>query len=479
MTTTPLPLRIFLATPGDLSDERQVVATTIEEHNRRHRGKTNPGFQIVGWEQVRGTAQRPQEAINELISECHFMIVMFKQKWGSEPGSPWGYTSGTEEELFTGLLELGQADQPMKDVWVAFMSHASPEERVTRLKEQMVREHSMLFEATAGIRELKEKLAERLTSWENMASAKRPRHIDLISSTGREMLKAARLRIAGEKLVDLGQPVVGRASLAEAAAIGGPVENLAYARLLARQGELDNAFDSTQLAIDQCLEGVSDLYSNLTAEAIAAQAGVLRRQGQTHAAIGRLEHALTLLIEDDPFTDQIRTTILDNLGIAHQSLNQLEKAKAAFTASLEIRTTSAHEQEIAQSSVNLARLAVAARDLPAALERAREAEDYLQHSAATALHANAATLLAQVLLRLGEPKSGIPHAERALALNQQFANTQGEAISLLLLAQCFRAAGQPDAAIEYAKRCLQINEEMENAKGVERARWLLTELDAA
>lgn len=68
VTTAPLPLRIFLATPGDLSDERQVVATTIEEHNRRHRGKTNPGFQTVGWEQVRGTAQRPQEAISELIS---------------------------------------------------------------------------------------------------------------------------------------------------------------------------------------------------------------------------------------------------------------------------------------------------------------------------------------------------------------------------------------------------------------------------
>lgn len=473
---TPLPLRIFLATPGDLSDERQVVATTVAEHNRRRRGKTNVVFEIVGWEQVRGTARRPQEAINELISESHFMIVMFKEKWGSEPGSPWGYTSGTEEELFTGLLELGQGDQPMRDVWVAFMSHASAEERVTRLKEQMVREHSMLFEATPGVRELKEKLTERLASWENMASAKRQRHIDLISSTGREMLKAARLRIAGEKLVDLGQPAAGRASLAEAAAIGGPVENLAYARLLARQGELDEAFDSTQLAIDQCLEGAADLYSNLTAEAIAAQAGLLRRQGKTHAAIGRLEHALTLLVEDDPFTNRIRTTILDNLGIAHQSLDQLERAEAAFRESLDLRIISSHKHEIAQSLVNLARLAVAARDLSSALDRANEAEEYLQQSAATALHANAATLLAQVHLRLGEPESAIPHAERALALNQQFANTQGEAISLLLLAQCFRAADKPDAAIDFARRCLEINEEMDNATGAERARWLLTEL---
>ncbi len=64
---------------------------------------------------MRGTVRRAQEAINELIAESHFMIALFKNAWGSTPGSPWGYTSGTEEELFTGLLELGQAEQPMRD----------------------------------------------------------------------------------------------------------------------------------------------------------------------------------------------------------------------------------------------------------------------------------------------------------------------------------------------------------------------------
>ena len=64
----------------------------------------------TGWERVRGTARRPQEAINELIGESHFLIGLFKASWGSEPGSPRGYASGTEEELFTGLLELGRAE---------------------------------------------------------------------------------------------------------------------------------------------------------------------------------------------------------------------------------------------------------------------------------------------------------------------------------------------------------------------------------
>lgn len=96
-----LPLRIFLASPGDVGGEREVVRACVAEHNARRRGETNVVFEVLGWERVRGTARRPQEAINELIAESHFLIALFKSSWGSEPGSPWGYTSGTEEELFT------------------------------------------------------------------------------------------------------------------------------------------------------------------------------------------------------------------------------------------------------------------------------------------------------------------------------------------------------------------------------------------
>ena len=97
--------------------------------------ESNAAYEVVGWERVRGTARRPQEAINELIGESHFLIALFKGSWGSEPGSPWGYTSGTEEELFTGLLELGRAEQPMRDVWVVFLDHPSPAGQIVKSPE--------------------------------------------------------------------------------------------------------------------------------------------------------------------------------------------------------------------------------------------------------------------------------------------------------------------------------------------------------
>lgn len=471
-----LPLRIFLASPGDLGDERKAVRACVDEYNARRRGESSVTYEVVGWERVRGTARRPQEAINELIGESHFLVALFKASWGSEPGSPWGYTSGTEEELFTGLLELGRAEQPMRDVWVAFLDHHSPADQIVELRQQMYRHHSMMYESIADVRELKHQLTERLHAWEASAGSKVPRHVDLLPSSGKEVLRAANLRLHGEKLVELGQAEAGRIALEEAAVLGGPVEQLAYARFLARHGDFDEAHASTQRAIDHFVSGSSPLYSPLAAEAFAAQAGVLRRQGRDIDAIGRLEQALTLLDERDAYARKVRCRILDDLGLAHQKTGDLPSARRNFEAALGSRRASGNDMDVCQSLVNLARFNVRAGDLETAAAYADEVVTTLRGTPPTALHANAEVLAAQVQLRQGRPDEGVPYAERALSLNQQIASRHGEAISLLLLAQCCRAAGRGREAEEHARACLEVNTLMGNEEGAQRAQWILDQL---
>ncbi|GLW10096.1 hypothetical protein Misp01_52250 [Microtetraspora sp. NBRC 13810] len=472
-----LPLRIFLASPGDLSDEREVVRASVDEYNARCRCESNVAYEVVGWERVRGTARRPQEAINELIGESHFLVALFKGSWGSESGSPWGYTSGSEEELFTGLLELGRAEQPMRDVWVAFLNHPSPAERIVKLREQMSRHHAMMYESIADMRELKTKLTDRLDAWKALAGSKVHRHVDLLPSSGKDVLRAANLRLRGEKLVDLGQAEAGRADLREAAALGGPAEQLAYARFLARYGLLDEAHAATQRAIDHFVSTASHLYAPLAAEAFAAQAGVLRRQGRDVDAIGRLEQALTLLSESDAYAQKVRCRILDDLGLAHQKIGDLGPARRAFQKSLDSRRALGNDLDVCQSLVNLARLEVRVGDLETAASHANEVVSTLRGTPPTALHANAEALAAQVCLRQGRPDEGMPYAERALSLNRQIASRRGEAISLLVLAQCCRAAGMGREAGEHARACLEVNTAMGNRDGEQRAQWLLDQLD--
>lgn len=470
-----LPLRIFLASPGDLEDERSIVRACADEHNGRRGGVGSVTYEVVEWDRMRGTARRPQEAINELISESHFMIVLFKSAWGSAPGSPWGYTSGTEEELFTGLLELGQVEQPMRDLWVCFVEDPAPDDRIVKLRQEMIDRHSVMFESINGLRDLKEKLTDRLESWEELAGTKAPRHIDLLPSSGVEMLRAANLRLRGEKLIDLGQTDAGRDSLHEAAVMGGPVERLAYARFLRRSGDLDTAYAETQKAIEHFSEGAA-LYSTLAAEAFSAQARVLSAQGRTHGAIGRLEHALTLVVGDDAHARAVRCRIGDDLGLAYRKVDDLTSARRHFETGLQVRRDAGREKEVCQSLINLARLEVAADDLTTAAEYAEEVIIVLRETPPSGVRANAEVLMAQVRLRQNRPEEGIPHAEWALAMNRQIANRQGEAISLLVLAQCCREAGRRTEAEAHGRACHALNESMGDARGAEKAQWFLDHL---
>lgn len=470
------PLRIFLASPSDVEAERAAVRACVSEQNARSMGDSNVTFEVIGWERVRGTARRPQEAISELIRESHFLIVLLKGLWGNTPGSPWGYTSGTEEEFFTGLLELGQPEQPMRDVWVAFLDHPSPASQISDLRQQIGERHAILYEGIADACELKERLTQRLEAWEAFAGQKIPRHIDLLPSSGKDVLKAQRLRLGGEKLMELGQPVSGQAAIKEAAAVGGPVEHLAYARLLARTGDHDGAHAETQKAIDYFVGELTDLHSTIAAEAFAAQASVLRRQGRDVDAIGRLEHALTLLNEDDPYARKVRCKILDDIGLANQKTGDLESARSAFQAALGLRRDAGHDIDVSQSLINLARLGVAARDLETAVAYSGQALELLNGTPPTGLHANAEVLAAQVRLRQGQPDEGLSHAERALALNRQLGSRRNEAIALLVMAQCCRAIGMYVDAAEHAFACLELNQVMGNEAGAQRAQWILDQL---
>lgn len=473
--TNGIPLRVFVATPGDLVDERTVVQTTVDEHNARQTDDATR-FEKVGWESVRGTAQRPQEAINELIGECHYMIVLFRKAWGSEPGSPWGYTSGTEEELFTGLLQLGQDDRPMRDVWVMFLQEDSPDRRVGRLQDELKASHSLMYETALHIPDLKAKLAARLNSWASNFGPKVPRHINLLPSSGKDLLRASTLRRDGEKLVELGQPEVGRGYLREAAVLGGPPERLAYAKSLEHAGELDAAQTEIEQGIEYFATEPGSLQTPAAAEAFAALAGIYRRRGSDLEAIGRLQHALTLLKTDDAYSSAVRCRIRDELGLAHQKINELDKAAEAFEAAYNERKRVGDEFGVCQSLVNIARMHVRKDDLDAALTCAADALSKLSGFPPTALHANAEVLTAQVLLRMDRAGEALGNTFRAIAINQQIGYSRGEAISLLVSAQCHRATGDLKTARKHAEMALAKNEQIGDLKGAKQARWQIEQM---
>ncbi|MFM0131756.1 DUF4062 domain-containing protein [Paraburkholderia sediminicola] len=91
--------RVLIASPSDLTDERQAAANAIYEWNALHAASESAVLLPVKWEThaMPETAVRPQQAINrQLVDECDLLIGMFWTKIGTNTGVA---ESGTVEEI--------------------------------------------------------------------------------------------------------------------------------------------------------------------------------------------------------------------------------------------------------------------------------------------------------------------------------------------------------------------------------------------
>jgi hypothetical protein len=124
-TRPALTVRVFLASPGDVVDERARALKTLEDlqYNPLLRGKIT--METVAWDKPgAGTpmlaSKTPQQAIADGLpkpSECDIALVIFWSRMGTPlpaeyvkpDGSP--YRSGTEWEYWDALQAAEQAGQ--------------------------------------------------------------------------------------------------------------------------------------------------------------------------------------------------------------------------------------------------------------------------------------------------------------------------------------------------------------------------------
>jgi nucleoside 2-deoxyribosyltransferase len=92
-------LRVFIASPSDLAEERQVATEAVNEWNAQHAVAESVVLLPVKWE-THATPQsgvRPQKALNEqLVRGCDILVGMFWTKIGTNTGVA---ESGTVEEV--------------------------------------------------------------------------------------------------------------------------------------------------------------------------------------------------------------------------------------------------------------------------------------------------------------------------------------------------------------------------------------------
>lgn len=96
MTDSRKIVKVFLASPGDLADERRAVNAVVNELNAEYAEAFRYQVELVGWEDTVSVYGRPQAIINRELERCELFVGLMWKKWGTPPDTTGSYSSGFE-----------------------------------------------------------------------------------------------------------------------------------------------------------------------------------------------------------------------------------------------------------------------------------------------------------------------------------------------------------------------------------------------
>ncbi|MEM6884477.1 MAG: tetratricopeptide repeat protein, partial [Verrucomicrobiota bacterium] len=112
-------IKVFIASPGDLSAERRVFREAIDQLNVGFGDGANIKYKALGWEDtLASTGRRSQSVINEEIDQCDVFILTLYRRWGQSAPDAAPYTSYTEEEFHRALERWKKEKKP--EIFVFF-----------------------------------------------------------------------------------------------------------------------------------------------------------------------------------------------------------------------------------------------------------------------------------------------------------------------------------------------------------------------
>jgi len=103
-------LRVFVASPGGLDDERDAVENAANQLNSRLGDKLNVVITVRRFEQLVSRAGRPQGQINSWVDDCDVLIAIVYRQMGSASGH--GDATGFTEEFDRAIARFEETGRP-------------------------------------------------------------------------------------------------------------------------------------------------------------------------------------------------------------------------------------------------------------------------------------------------------------------------------------------------------------------------------
>jgi Domain of unknown function (DUF4062) len=173
MTESRTIIRVFLASPGDLGEERRAAIEAVDEVNATTAKPQGYQIDLYGWEDTISAAGRPQAIINEELKQCELFIGMLWAKWGTPPDNDGHHTSGFEEEFELASKKRATTGSPelrmyFKAVEADRLKDPGPElSKVLAFRDRLIAEKTILFENFSDTAEYSKKLRLGLADYIN------------------------------------------------------------------------------------------------------------------------------------------------------------------------------------------------------------------------------------------------------------------------------------------------------------------------
>ncbi len=171
MATSLRLIRVFLASPGDLSEERRAAKGVVEEFNAEWSKHLTCMIELVGWEDTVSVFGRPQEIINKELESCELFVGLLWKKWGSKPSVRGPFTSGFQEEFQLSVQRRQESGAPeislfFKEIDEDLLTDPGPGlKRVIEFRAKVTDEKTLLFQTFADVREFEAKFRRCITQY--------------------------------------------------------------------------------------------------------------------------------------------------------------------------------------------------------------------------------------------------------------------------------------------------------------------------
>lgn len=159
-------LKVFIATPSDLAEERKALRAIVDKINKIYSRETDFRIELLGWEDTLPGQGRPQELINQDLDKSDLFIGCLWQRIGTDAGG--GGQTGFEEEFNRAIERRQKCGKP--DIWLFFkkvddLRLADPGAQLARVLAFRRREEDakrLLFREFSTLEEWREQISDAL-----------------------------------------------------------------------------------------------------------------------------------------------------------------------------------------------------------------------------------------------------------------------------------------------------------------------------